>query len=240
MPDHVHLCIDVHEHLSPGLSRAVASLMGMATKNLERSLCSHHNALSFFKKGFNDRIAYTFEQWYRQLAYIDDNPRRYLIKKMYPDLLTRRWLITIGQWQYMVIGNIMLLKNPDLQVVRYSSKYTPSVFDEKVKNWYRCVENNGVLVSPFIHPKENDLQKYALEQGGAVIRICENGFAERYTPQGRDFELTTAGRLLLIAPMQHNTHREFLTYTKAQGLNAVAERIAETNWLDGCGSIRPL
>lgn len=230
MPDHVHICVDVREYMEAGLSRAVASLMGMATKKLQL-------VDPFFKKGFNDRIAYTDDKWQRQLAYVDDNPRRYLIKKAYPDLFRRRWIISIGDWQYMAIGNILLLKNPDIEVVRFSHRFAPGVFEAKEREWQRCVENNGVLVSPFIHPKENAMQKYALDEGGAVIRICENGFAERFAPQGRDFDRVAEGRLLLIGAIEHNTRSGFLTYGKAQGLNTVAERIASTDWLSGQGRL---
>lgn len=235
MPDHVHLCVDVLRHLDNPLGRAVASLMGMATK-LQGNLSDEDRP--FYKKGFNDRIAYDYEQWKRQLAYIDDNPRRYLIKQANPDLFFARWIISVSGFEYMALGNIMLLKNPELQVVRYSRRFEPGVFENKVEGWQRCVENNGVLVSPFIHPNERAVYDYAVSQGGGVVRICENGFAERFTPQGQEFDLLTTGQLLLIGAIEHNTRPQPLTYIKAQGLNAVAERIAAAPWLTGEARIR--
>lgn len=231
MPDHVHLCVDVMHDIDNTLGRAVGSMMGIATK-------LHGGDLPFYNTGFNDRITYDNEQWKRQQAYVADNPRRFLIKQGNPDLFYARWIITVDGFEYMAVGNIMLLKNPDLQVVRFSRRYATGVFEDKVKGWRRCVEDNGVLVSPFIHPNERAVSEDATAQGAGIIRICENCFAERFTPQGHDFNLMTNGQLLLIGALEHNTRPQPLTYIKAQSLNAVAERIAAAPWLTGHARIR--
>lgn len=191
-----------------------------------------------FAKGFNDRIAYTPEQWERQKRYVADNPRRYLIKKLYPDLFFRRWIIEIGGLSYMAKGNIMLLKNPDIQVVRFSRRYAEGEFEAKRERWMECTRTGGVLVSPFIHPKENAVRKAALEGGGAIIRVCENGFADRFSPQGDEFEYNGGCQLLLIAPVIHETRKEDMNYARAQFLNRIAEKIAETDWSLNEGMIR--
>lgn len=94
MPDHIHLCLDVWSYLQIGLSRAMSQLMG----NISR--CRHNNLpervrpiqmQSVFEKGFNDSIARTSQQWESQKAYVNDNPRRYLLKKENPDYLFIRW-----------------------------------------------------------------------------------------------------------------------------------------------------
>ncbi|MDE6297635.1 MAG: hypothetical protein K2L89_07280, partial [Muribaculaceae bacterium] len=71
--------------------------------------------ISFFSKGFNDRIAYTQQQWERQLQYTADNPRRYLIKRLHADYLLKRWLLKIpGDLKFILKGNIFLLRQPFL------------------------------------------------------------------------------------------------------------------------------
>lgn len=172
MPDHVHLCINVINHLEPGLSRAIASLMGGATREMRRVTPGWDG--SFFAKGFNDKIAFDIDQWERQLHYAADNPRRYLIKKL------------------------------------------------------------------FIHPREKEVRDATLLSGGSIIRICENGFGERFAPQGREFEYMGSSRLLLIAPMEHRTQKEDLTYSRAQLMNSVAERIAAADWLGGSARFRAM
>lgn len=232
MPDHIHLCIDVKAYLNSGLSRAVANLMGKTTAAINEP------DIKAFSKGFNDRIAYKYEIWEKQIKYVMDNPRRYLIKKLFPDLFYRRWIIDIGAESFMAQGNIMLLKNPDMQVVRFSRKYKEGEFDAKRKRWMECSRTGGVLISPYIHPNEKDVRKEALQNGGSIIRVCENGFADRFCPQGEEFEYNGGRQLLLIAPMLHNSIREDLTYSKAQSLNQISEKIAAIDWLREEGRIR--
>lgn len=93
------------------------------------------------------------------------------------------------------------------------------------------MENGGVLISPFIHPQEKAAKDHALANGGAIIKICDNGFSERHAPRGQEFELMATGRLLLIARTEHHTRTQHLTYGKAQHLNAIARHIAATDWL---------
>lgn len=196
--------------------------------------------LSFFKKGFNDRIAYSFEHWEKQKRYVMDNPRRYLMKKRFPQLFFMRWRISMGEYQYIAKGNIHLLKNPEIRAVRFSRRYSREEYDAKLAEWERCIFNNGTIASPFIHPNEKKVRDKALHDGASIIRICENGFSDRFTPQGVEFEYNATGQILLIAPLHHDSQKDTLTYAKAQSLNQIAERIAATDWLAGEGRITPI
>lgn len=200
-----------------------------------------YEMVKFFRRGFNDRIAYNDGQWERQQRYTDDNPRRYLIKRQHPDLYFKRWLITTEYGQNFVAqGNIMLLRNPDLQVVRFSRRFSDTYYVACIENWEKCVENNGVLVSPFIHPKEREIRDRALSNGGAIIRICENGFGDRFVPQGKEFDYNGTSKLLLIAPVKHKTKNEDMTRAKAMNLNSIAGSIASIDWLSGRASIKAI
>lgn len=240
MPDHVHLCITVTRSLPQGLSRAVANFMGMTGRARMDALAAQNYNVDFqpfFKKGFNDRIAYDANHYLRQLNYIADNPRRYLIKRYHRDLYRKKWLVTVNDETFMAVGNILLLSNPDRRVVRFSRRYAAGEFERYEAEWHCCVENGGVLVSPFIHPKEEALKEYAFKEGGSVIRICENGFEGRFAPYGSEFDYMGTGHLLLVAPMVHNTRSEKLTYTKALQMNTVARRVAAADWLSAACKI---
>lgn len=61
MPDHIHICVDVHKFLEVGLSRAVSNLMGRVSRLRHDAIPEHLRPAEmqpFFQKGFNDRIAY--------------------------------------------------------------------------------------------------------------------------------------------------------------------------------------
>ncbi len=220
MPDHLHIAVKVEKMLPGGLSRAVAWLMGAATRGFGLDN-------SFFAKGFNDKIAFTNLIFERQILYVRDNPRRLLIKRLYADFYRRRWTLKIDDEVVCALGNIHLLRAPEILQVRFSRKFAHEVFESYLGRWKRAVENGGTLVSPFIHPREREMLRLASEQGGNYIRICENGFSERFAPSGREFDLMAEGRLLLIAPKVHDTRKQTMTYTHAQQMNALAAKIAE-------------
>lgn len=229
MPDHIHICVDVRDYLPSGLSRAIASLKS-ATSSLR------HNALpiqykingiqSVFTPGFNDRIAYTPQQWQRQIAYINDNPRRYIIKNNNPEFLLRRRSIIVDNKEYSAIGNIFLLDAPSLLQIKYSRHFTEREAADYAMQSKALIDNGSIPISPFIHPKEKELRDYAIEAGSSIIRICDNGFTERQFPSGIEFQLISAGRLLLISPATHNTQHTDMKYAVASEMNRLAHRLA--------------
>lgn len=263
MPDHVHLCVNVTHYLPEGLSRAMSWFMGRVSRiytdsciakaetdsclaKAETDSCIARaetegggGVVTFFTKGFNDRIAYNDAHWARQQIYIGDNPRRLLMKRAFPDIFLKNWIITVGSREFKARGNIMLLKNPELRVVRWSSKYTDLRWKEHQEDCRRCIDNGGVLISPYIHPLEKEIKMRAMNEGSGVVRICMNGFAERFQPSGDEFEYMGTTQLLLIAPMEHDTRRMELRRSMAMGMNALAEEIAAIDWLGGEGRIRP-
>ena len=233
MPDHVHLCIHVKEFLKIGLGSAIGNLMGRVSRLRHDAIPEHLRPAEmqpFFQKGFNDRIAYDDVQWERQQKYIEDNPRRYLIKRLFPEYYRNVWIVSIGDWQFYAMGNVFLLKNPDIQAVRFSRKFREDEFERYVVNWKKCVENSGVLVSPFIHPKEKEIRDYAISNGTSIIRICEKGFEGRISPQGREFELMSHSRLLLVYPEVYENETKEISYNKAREMNGMAARIAGADW----------
>lgn len=228
MPDHIHLCLNVREYLPNGLNLAISSLKGRVSSLRHAALPDHlrsGNMEPVFTKGFNDRIAYNHEQWVRQMHYVKENPRRYLFKKRFPDFLLSRWTIKIGEEEFCAKGNIMLLKEPLLFTVKHHRKWSSTESDEYQNDCRIRIDNGEIPVSPFIHPKEKEIRNYAIEDGGCYIRICENGFAERQSASGYEFDLMAAGRLLLIAPNEHDSQKRELKYSYAQKLNSIAVRL---------------
>lgn len=242
MPDHIHLCFHVKDNLPNGLSLAIAGLKGKVSSLRHMALPEHLRAAEMvpvFEKGFNDRIAYTDGQWECQLHYVKENPRRYLFKKLFPDYLLKRWILMIGGEEFCAKGNIMLLKEPTLFIVKHHRRWT-----EQESNRYQAecktrIANGEVPVSPFIHPKEKELRDFAIREGGCYIRICENGFANRQSATGYEFDLMTSGRLLLIAPKEYDSQKRDLKYTYAQKLNTIATRVVAMHDSGKAGSIRP-
>lgn len=214
MPDHIHICMSVLRYIPTGLGRALALLKGKAT--------GCNGGVEFFDKGYNDSIAYNDEQYARQLSYVGDNPRRLLIKRKYPNLFRQRYSLSNGEIELQALGNVFLLKQPHLEVVRFSRQYSLEEVRQNMERWDECIRNGGVLISPFIHPVEKEALHKALENDGNIIRICTNGFAERFAPIGKEFDLMSRGRLLLLGPKEYSFRKEALCYSYAQYLNHIA------------------
>lgn len=232
MPDHLHICLNVAASLPNGLSRAVANLMGMISKTYWLATPEHSRPAELtpmFSRGFNDRIAYTTEQWNNQIRYTVDNPRRYLVKKKFPGYLLHRWTLNMPDGRKFVLrGNIFLLRQPQLFRVKTSRSFSEARAAEAMAEWQRALFNGAIPVSPFIHPHEKALRDFAIGNGFAYIRICTNGFGEREAPAGAEFELISEGRVLLIGQPELSTQKENLKYSFAQTLNQLALEIAGT------------
>ena len=244
MPDHIHICVDVIASLPNGFSRAVARVMGKCSSIYHNSLSEElrpEKMISFFSPGFNDKIAYTQERWDREINYTNDNPRRYLIKKLYPDFLRKRWILTVsGDREFVMMGNIFLLKQPHLFQVKTSRRFTPAEATQKMEEWKSEIFNGGIPISPYIHPHEKELKNLAIQEGYSYIRICTNGFAERESPTGIEFELMAQGRLLLIGQREYSSQKTDLRYSFAQEMNKLAKEIADACNGGEALSIRPL
>lgn len=83
-----------------------------------------------------------------------------------------------------------------------------------------------VMISPFIHPLEREIMKDALDAGGFIIKITERGFAERWKPEGKWFDLCAAGRYLVIAESGSPDIRRDMNYQIASHMNELAGYIA--------------
>lgn len=223
MPDHVHFLLNVKKDITYHIGKAIGSFKGA---------CSHRywdmlgeSGQSIFQRGFHDRILRRQGQLKTMFNYIVDNPRRLLIKRSHPELFTRNVHIILQGVEYEALGNIFLLRNPLKKQVKSSRKYSAEQLDEVVRSWIFTVEENGVLVSPFISPVEKEFRDYALANGGNLILIEENGLGERYKPGGKYFDLCAAGRLLIIAPIEKHLERQPMTRAKAMALNSLASLI---------------
>jgi hypothetical protein len=65
-----------------------------------------------FSPGYNDRVLKDGEQAERWIAYLEDNPRRALVKHQYPEYFRVRRNVQVGELRFSAIGNVFLLQKP--------------------------------------------------------------------------------------------------------------------------------
>lgn len=230
MPDHVHFIIHVREYLPTHLGRYISRLKTVCTLAVSElpgyPVDTDGNPLHIFEDNYHDRIIRNDSMLETERRYLDDNPRRYLLRKQHPEYFSSPVRITINGEHYSAFGNILLLKDIHPEPAIISRRYTPEHLSRLKAGWEKAARSRKALVSPFISKPEKEIKKAVLESGGRIIEILDNGFPERYKPSGTAFDLCLEGRLLQIAPLVYETSKIPLTRNRALELNATARQIA--------------
>lgn len=230
MPDYVHFIIHVREYLPTHLGRYISRLKTVCTLAVSElpgyPVDTDGNPLHIFEDNYHDRIIRNDSMLETERRYLDDNPRRYLLRKQHPEYFSSPVRITINGEHYSAFGNILLLKDIHPEPAIISRRYTPEHLSRLKAGWEEAARSRKALVSPFISKPEKEIKKAVLESGGRIIEILDNGFPERYKPSGTAFDLCLEGRLLQIAPLVYETSKIPLTRNRALELNATARKIA--------------
>ena len=230
MPDHLHFELFVTERTELPLGSLMGKLKGACTSRFYAAFPESQLAkegLPLFEPGFNDKIASRAGAKDAFYNYIADNPRRYLVKKLYPEYFFHRLTIEVNGRKCGVYGNIFLLDNPVKSFVKISrqAERTPD-YKARIKEWEETIRSGGVLVSPFINPLEKSYRDAAIRNGNGIILITDYCFTDRRKPYKEIFDQCAEGRLLIITTEQHHSPPKEMNYLHAQELNAIAARIA--------------
>ncbi len=235
MPDHIHFIIHVREYLPDHLGHYIGLLKHTCSRyvcnplnaNITKSSESDKDIFPVFEDNYHDRIIRNQNMLETERRYLDDNPRRYLFRKMHPEFFSSPVILTIGEEQYAAFGNILLLRKLHPIPVIISSKYTEHQLKEFETGWREATREHKALASPFISKAEKSIREEILINGGTIVEILDNGFPEKYKPWGRNFDLCMEGRLLQIAPIAYNTSKTPLSRAKALELNSLARRLCQ-------------
>lgn len=250
MPDHIHIIVRVKEDMPPTkhLGMMVAGFKGGCSKAAMRlAMCNQSGrpgygsssvatisppsggakVVPLFETGYNDKILLHEGQLDKWKAYLDDNPRRLLMKRLNPQLFTVLYGMEIAGHTCQVVGNRFLLDIPDKVAVIVHRRYTDEDNTRLRSEWLACGERGGVLVSAAISPKEKEVLREAMNRGYRIILLRENGFPKLYKPSGESFNACSAGLLLQISPWEYHMEKRTITRTQCLELNAMAERIVE-------------
>lgn len=225
MPDHIHFVLQVVSELDKPVGRYIAPF----TKECSQAHTRLANLSSFTTlfKPFDDQIIFNKEQLDRAIKYIEDNPRRYLIRRQYPDLFQRHLNVVIGGHEYAAYGNMFLLKKPYLLPIRIHRNWSKEEFDRYAAYCSEEISKGSISISPAIHKAEKDIIRKAIDGGSSAIILRDLGFNERFKPSGEYFDLCGAGRLLMLCPWPDNLRRRSdAGYDKFHQMNDFAASIA--------------
>ncbi len=241
MPDHFHGILFVKEHIEKSLGKVllgfkqgcnkafrelvpdVAVIQQQTRQRPDGKDDRSHGML--FARGYNDKILLQVGQLERWYEYINDNPRRLLMKREHPDLFRVQRGLTVAGLTFSAIGNRFLLQRPSLLQVQCSRRLTNAEIEARVTACLKAASQGAVLVSPSISPGEKAVMRAAFDRGFPLILLQENGFTDLAKPGGKRMEACSEGRLLILAPWEH--HNESLTIRRdqCQSLNEMARLI---------------
>ena len=180
-----------------------------------------------FELGYNDKLLLHEGQLKRWKKYLDDNPRRLMVKRMNPELFTVMLNKVVAGRRCQMVGNCFLLDIPDKVAVIVHRRYSEEDLCRLRKEWLACGERGGVLVSAAISLKEKEVLREAMNRGYRIVLLRENGFPRLYKPCGESFDACSEGLLLQISPWEYHMEKKTITREECLELNEMVERIAE-------------
>ena len=225
MPDHLHLLLYVCRRLDKHLGQYLAALKGRCSKAWW-ALDTAREGQPLFASGYHDRVVLREGQVATIRNYIDDNPRRLWVKQHNPDLFLHRHSLQVAGEPMHAMGNIFLLKHFDRHAVYISSRFSRDTVMARKREWFRAIQEGGVLIGSFVSKAEKRVRDYALTHGGRIVLMINHPFPERYKPSGQWFDLCREGRLLIVAPGREYP-RQWSVRDSFRHLNTLSERLAQ-------------
>jgi hypothetical protein len=180
-----------------------------------------------FERGYNDLINKHYDMLPRMLNYLDDNPRRLAIKRAHPDYFKVRFGIRIGEQTYAAIGNRFLLDHPDKLQVQCTRRLTDDEVRSTTEQYISKARQGAILVSPAISKGEQHVMRTALDEHLPIIFLTPWGFTTFSKPGHQYYNACAEGRLLILAPWEHQTQRIPLTRAMCLQLNSMTKDICQ-------------
>lgn len=238
MPDHIHGVLFVHERMErhlghiingfkTGCRKAARELGVIATPKPQSPAYNRHHGL-LWEENYNDRILRGKGQYQRMLSYLDDNPRRLLIKRHHPEFFTNLGTIHVAGLPMQAMGNRFLLDNP----VKIQIQCSRRMSQEEINHYQKAILNKAkaegaIVVSPCISPGEQQTATAAMAECIPLIVLLLKGFPPLFKPQPRYIQACAEGRLLMISPFPYQNEKIEHMRQRCLQLNAIAKSICE-------------
>ena len=222
MPDHIHFLLLVKRDTDVHLGSIIKGFKVGCTKAF-RALTGEEGSL--FETGYNDKIVTAFGKLEAFKRYLNDNPRRAIMKRQNPDFFRVRRDITIERYTLSGLGNHFLLQRPLKARVQLSRRLEAKDIEAEVQRFMALAEGGTVLVSPGISPAEKAVLRAAYERHLPVISILTNGFGEFAKPGGAFFDACAEGRMLFLSPWEHHNEKRKIKREECLYLNDIAAAV---------------
>ena len=197
-----------------------------------------------FDDNYDDTVCLDERHRQAMIAYVHDNPRRALLRRLLPDYLRRCLHVQIGGRSYGAFGNLFLLRWPRKLQVMCHRKHpltgqpyeTTADFARERSEWAKAIMEGGtVIVTPGISRGEQLMKNECIERDYPLIHLQATPIGQYWKPEKKRFEACVKGSLLILAPWDLDAMGDVGTvpsdsdYSRFHNLNTLAAEICSFN-----------
>ena len=180
-----------------------------------------------WEPGYNDRILLQEGQLQRMLDYLDDNPRRLLLKHTNPQYFKPLGKLSVSGIEMEAIGNTALLEKPVKLQVQCSRHLYQNEIEERKRYFLHAAQQGAVIVSPCISPGEKQIATAILEAKLPLIVLLLKGFPPFFKPHPHYLMACAEGRLLMLSPYPWQNEKIQNMRQRCLHLNNIAAEICK-------------
>ncbi len=181
-----------------------------------------------WEPGYNDRILLQEGQLQRMLNYLDDNPRRLLLKHTNPQYFKPLGKLSVAGVEMEAMGNTALLEKPAKLQVQCSRHLYQNEIEDRKQYFVKAAQQGAVIVSPCISPGEKQIATAILEAHLPLIVLLLKGFPPFFKPQPHYLMACAEGRLLMLSPYPWQNEKIENMRQRCLQLNDLAAEICAT------------
>lgn len=247
------ISVDWHNQEMPAWLREKApyhSNEGSLVRSLSKKQRMEYYALvqrqyrPLFDDNYDDTVCLDDRHREAMIAYVYDNPRRAILRRLMPDVMQSCLHVRIGNRSFGAFGNLFLLRWANKLQVQCHRRHPISgqPYEETVdyarqhEQWVASVMGGAtVIVTPGISRGELLMKNECLEKGYPLIHLQKEPITSFWKPERRRFEACAKGRLLILAPWELDTMHDVngipadSDYSRFHNLNKIATDICAFN-----------
>ena len=193
-----------------------------------------------FDDNYDDTVCLDKRHQRAMIAYVNDNPRRAMLRRMLPDVMQRCLHVEIDGRRYGAFGNLFLLRwARKIQVLCHRRHpVTGQPYEDTAdyaadrRKWEAAIhEGATAIVTPGISGGEKLMKQECLDCGYPLIHLQKEPIGQYWKPELQRFEACASGALLILAPWDLDNMDDVAgipsdsDYSRFHNLNTLAAEI---------------
>lgn len=195
-----------------------------------------------FDENYDDTVCLDNRHKEAMIAYVHDNPRRAILRRLLPNVMRRTLHVQIGDRSYGTFGNLFLLRWANKVLVKCHRRHpvnglpyeSTDDYAREHQQWIDAIMGGQtVIVTPGISRGELLMKKECIERGFPLIHLQKEPISAFWKPERLRFDACANGSLLIMAPWGLDDMKYVggvpsnCDYSRFHNLNNLAEEICK-------------